>query len=157
MDKYGLEYSLDYLMSYNAALEPPEIIGPTPDGLRVNAYSSGGEVSGPKIQGKILPMGGDWFTLRPDGIGILDVRVTIKTNDGALIYLSYNGVADLGIDGYEKFMKGENTPQEMHVRTNPKISTAHPNYIWLNRLFCLGIGKLSADGSEIIYDVYAVK
>ena len=157
MVKYDIKYSLDYLLSYNATLDPPEIIGPTPDGLRLNIYITGGEVSGPKIQGKILPVGGDWFTLRPDGIGVLDVRATMKTDDGALIYVSYHGITDLGEDAYDKFLKGETTPQERYVRCNPKLSTAHPNYIWLNRLFCLGIGKLSADLSEIIYDMYAVR
>lgn len=157
MTKYDLKYSLDYLMSYNATLGPPEIIGPTPDGLKMNIYVTGGEVSGPKIRGKILPVGGDWFTLRPDGIGVLDVRATMKTNDDALIYVSYHGITDLGEDAYNETLKGESTPQEAYVRSNPKLSTAHPNYIWLNRLFCLGIAKVSADVSEIIYDVYAVR
>ena len=157
MAKYDLKYSLDYLLSYNATLDPPEIIGPTPDGLRMNIYVTGGEVSGPKIQGKVLPVGGDWFTLRPDGIGVLSVRATIKTNDDALIYVSYHGITDLGEDAYNSSLKGENTAQESYIRSNPKLSTAHPNYVWLNRLFCLGIGKVSADVSEIIYDVYAVR
>ncbi len=157
MTKYDLKYSLDYLMSYNATLDPSEIIGPTPDGLKMNIYVTGGEVSGPKIQGKILPVGGDWFTLRPDGIGVLDVRATIKTNDDALIYMSYHGITDLGEDAFNETLKGESTPQEAYIRSNPKLSTAHPDYMWLNRLFCLGIAKVSADVSEIIYDVYAVR
>ena len=157
MTKYDLKYTLDYLMSYNATLDPPEIVGPTPDGLRMNYYVTGGEVSGPKIQGKILPVGGDWLTIRPDGMCILDVRATIKTNDDALIYVSYYGVSDAGEDAYDQFLKGEFTPQESYVRSNPKLLTAHPNYIWMNRLFCLGIAKVSADLSEIIYDVYVVR
>jgi hypothetical protein len=157
MNKYDLKYSLEHIMSYKALLGPPEIIGPTPDGLRMNVYVTGGEVSGPNIQGKILPVGGDWFTLRPDGMGVLDVRATIETNDGALIYVSYHGVTDLGEAAYDRYLKGEITPQEQYVRSNPKVSTAHSNYVWLNRLFCLGIGKIAADVSEIIYDVYAVR
>ena len=157
MNKYDLKYSLEHIMSYKALLGPPEIIGPTPDGLRVNVYVTGGEVSGPNIQGKVLPVGGDWYTIRSDGMGILNVRATIETNDGALIYVSYKGVSDHGEDAYDKYLKGETTPQERIVRSNPKTSTAHPKYVWLNRLFCLGIGKIAADVSEIIYDVYAVK
>ena len=55
------------------------------------------------------------------------------------------------------YLKGETAPQERYVQSNPKASTAHPNYVWLNRLFCLGIGKIAADVSEIIYDMYAVR
>jgi hypothetical protein len=54
----------------------------------VNLYVTGGKVQGPKVNGKLLPVGGDWLTIRTDGVGILDVRATIETHDAALIYLA---------------------------------------------------------------------
>jgi hypothetical protein len=68
------EYRLDHIMSYNAKLADPEVIGPLPEGLRVNVYVTSGEVTGPKVSGKLRPVGGDWLTIRSDGVGILDVR-----------------------------------------------------------------------------------
>ena len=53
---------------------PPEVIGETPEGIRVNFYVTGGEITGTRLNGKVLPVGGDWLTLRRDGVGILDVR-----------------------------------------------------------------------------------
>jgi hypothetical protein len=94
MSTDGFDYSLEHIFSYSAILKnPPEIIGPVPEGIRANFYVTGGEVKGPKLNGKILPVGGDWLTIRPDGVGILDVRATFETNDGALIYTTLLGSA----------------------------------------------------------------
>ena len=74
------------------------MIGPTPEGLRVNVYVTSGEVFGPKLRGRFRPAGGDWLLIRPDGVGVLDVRATMKLDDGALVYTTYSGVAELGPD-----------------------------------------------------------
>jgi hypothetical protein len=93
------EYRLEHIVSYTATLAAPEIIGPVAEGVRVNFYVTGGKATGPKVSGKILPVGGDWLTIRRDGVGILDVRATLQTHDGALIYVSCGGTHDLGEDG----------------------------------------------------------
>ncbi|MEM8563866.1 MAG: DUF3237 family protein, partial [Pseudomonadota bacterium] len=68
-------YELEHIFSYRASLNPEfEVIGPTPEGLRVNIYVTGGEVTGPKLQGSIRPVGADWLTIRPDGVAVLNVR-----------------------------------------------------------------------------------
>ncbi len=102
-----LPYELEHLFSYSAQLHPPKIIGPVAEGIRANFYVASGEVSGPRVQGILRPVGGDWITVRSDGVGILDVRATVETHDNALIYLCYSGVADLGPDGYQNFGRGE--------------------------------------------------
>lgn len=150
------DYRLEHLCSYTARLAPPEIIGPVPEGIRINMYVTGGEVTGPKIRGTIRPVGGDWFTIRPDGVGLLDVRATMETEDGAVIYLAYTGVGDLGEDGYQRFFAGD-APPIIPLRVVPRMHTAHPDYTWLNRLQCLGIGEASPERSEVRYDVYAVR
>ena len=73
----------------------------------MNLHITGGELTGPKVHGKLRPVGADWLTIRTDGVGILDVRATIETQDEALIYSSYTGVGDLGEDGYDKFLQGD--------------------------------------------------
>ena len=138
-------------------LHPPEVIGPVPEGARANFYVSGGEATGPKVHGKIHPVGGDWLTVRTDGVGILDVRATFETRDeGALIYLSYTGVGDLGEDGYERFLRGE-LPASVPLRVAQRYVTAHPDYLWINRLQCLGVGEVYPQRLEVGYGVYAVR
>lgn len=119
-------------------------------------YATGGEVNGPKVYGKLRPVGGDWLTVRPDGVGILDVRATIETREEALIYVTYTGVGDAGEDGYERFLRGD-LPLTIPLRIVPRVQTAHPDFQWLNRLQCLGFGEVDTGSLQVSYDVYAVR
>ena len=148
-------YELQHLFTYTADLRlPPEIIGPIPEGIRATAYVLGGEVSGPRVRGKVLPVGGDWLLLRTDAIGLVDVRLTLQIEDHALIYMTYTGVLDLGANGHNRFLAGE-MPPTFTVRTAPRFETGHNDYLWLNRLQCLGIGEADIGNSRVTYDVYA--
>jgi hypothetical protein len=101
------DYKLEHICSYTGTLgSPPEIIGPVPEGIRVDFYSTGGEITGPNIRGKVCPVGGDWVTVRKDGVAYLDVRTTFETHDGALILVTYQGVVDFGEDGYVQISAG---------------------------------------------------
>lgn len=151
------DYKLEHICSYTASLASPfEVIGPVPEGIKVNAYVTGGEVTGPKVRGKVRPVGADWLTIRRDGVGIVDVRATMETHDGALILVTYPGIIDFGEDGYDKFLRGE-LPPVLQIRTSPRFFTSHPNYLWLNRLLCLGVGQADLPASTVSYDVYAVR
>jgi Protein of unknown function (DUF3237) len=78
---------LEHICSYWATLTPPEVIGPVGEDIRANVYVTAGEVSGPKMRGRIRPVGGDWLLIRPDGVGVLDVRATMELDNGALTNL----------------------------------------------------------------------
>jgi hypothetical protein len=118
-----IEYRLEHIMSYTAKLSEPEMISPVPEGIRVNIYVTGGA---------------DWLTIRRDGIGIPDVRGTMETTDGALIYVTCIGTLDLGDDGYEEFLQGKAPASGIPIRSSPRFHTSYPDYVWLNRLLCLG-------------------
>jgi len=151
------DHNLEHICSYNATLRQPlEVIGATPVGLRVNAYISGGEIWGPRLRGRVLPVGADWLTIRPDGVGVLDVRTTIETSDGALVYVEYMGVMDLGPDGYQRMLTG-NPPARAAIQVAPRFLTSHPDYLWLNRLQCLNVGMADFATSSVSYDTYAVR
>jgi hypothetical protein len=150
------KYELEHICSYTATLHQPfEVIGETPLGLRFNAYISGGEITGPRLRGRVRPVGADWLTVRTDGVGILDVRATMETHDGALIYVEYRGVMDLGPDGYQRVVSG-NPPAKVSIQTAPRFLTSHPDYLWLNRLQCLNFGMADFATSSVSYDTYAV-
>lgn len=152
-----IDYKLEHICSYTGTLaSPPETIGPVPEGIRVNFYATGGEITGPRIRGKIRPVGGDWLTLRKDGVALLDVRTTFETHDGALILITYQGVIDFGDDGFERFLRGD-LPTAVQIRVSPRFLTGHPDYLWLNRLHCLGVGEYRAATNAASYDVYAVR
>ncbi|MBP8926249.1 MAG: DUF3237 domain-containing protein [Pseudomonadales bacterium] len=151
------DYTMEHICSYSATLRAPfETIGETPQGLRVNAYVTGGEVHGPRLRGRVLPVGGDWLTIRRDGMGVLDVRATLETHDGALIDVQYQGLLDLGADGYARMLGGD-PPARAAIRATPRLMCAHPDYLWLNRLQCVNIGEADFTTAIVSYDVYAVR
>ena len=114
-------------------------------------FRSGGWVEGPKIKGKVLAPGGDWLQVLPSGVGRLDVRGTMVTDDGQLIFASYNGVADTKLNG---------TPDAPYIAIAPTFRTSSEKYGWLNHL--QAIGKMVQRSTEpenrfIRYDIFAVR
>ena len=103
------------------------MIGHLAEGIRINSHIAGGEVDGPKLRGKIRPGGADFVTLRRDGIAVLDIRGTIETHDGALIYEVGSGLAYGPRDGYERAIKGD-LPPTTAVRVAVRLSTGNPDY-----------------------------
>jgi hypothetical protein len=151
------DYTLEHIVSYTATLRQPlEVIGETPAGLRLNAYVTGGEATGPRLTGRVLSVGGDWLTIRPDGVGLIDVRASLETHEGALIYVEYSGVMELGEDGYARALRGE-LPSRATIQAVPRFLTAHPAYLWLNRLQCVSVGASDLATSSVSYDTYAVR
>lgn len=108
-----------------------------PQGGRVVVEASSGTFEGPKVRGTVVPPGGDWVTLAPDGSMRLDVRVTLLTDDGAHILMSYQGI---GTDGGKKLV------------TAPRFETADERYTWLNSVQAVATGA-TGDG-DVTYDVY---
>ena len=152
------DYHLEHILSFTAKVGGTlEVIGELPEGLRANGYIVDGEVTGSKVAGKLRLVGGDWLTVRRDGVVVLDVRLTMETDDGALIYVTYSGIIDLGENGYQDFSQGRPPPSGTAIRTSPRFHTSHPNYLWLNRVHCLGVGQAFLERSEVKYDVYAVR
>jgi Protein of unknown function (DUF3237) len=97
-------------------------------------------------------MGADWLVIRRDRVGILDVRATLQTHDCALIYAPIMGMADIGPDGYEKFLQGD-LPAKVAIRAVPRFQTSR--YLWLNPLQCLSVGEIDTAAGIVQCDVYA--
>jgi hypothetical protein len=149
-------YQMEHVFSYDAQLRAPEVIGPVGTGIRINFHVEGGEIRGPRLSGRVLPVGADWLTLQHDGIAVLDVRATLQAGDGALIDVAYSGLGDLGGEGYAAFLRGE-LPPGMTLRTVPRFSSAHPAHAWMNRLQFVGIGEVDFARQYVSYDVYALR
>jgi hypothetical protein len=124
--------------------------------LRVNFAFQGGEFDGPRLRGRIRPTGGDWLVVRPDGVALLDMRGTFETADGIPIHAAFPALMDLGEEGYATLMRGELAADGTPFRSVPRYETAHPDYAWLNRIQCLGIGHVFPSRGEARCDVYAV-
>ncbi|WP_433471810.1 DUF3237 domain-containing protein [Spirillospora sp. CA-142024] len=128
--------------------EPLDIGGPA--GRRVLFGSAGGTFHGPDLRGEVLPGGGDWAVFRPDGTMVLDVRLTLRTDDGALLHMTYGGrwttPPELHADIADPARRHHVDPARYHFRTNPLIETGAERYAWLNTITCAGSGYLVEGG-----------
>ena len=75
--------------------------------------------------------GADWVTTAADETFELDLRLTLETDDKALIHMTFTGVRD---------------DANHYFRTLPRFETAAPKGAFLNRLLAVGIGKGHRDG-----------
>lgn len=149
------EPRLEHLYDMHVDLDAPQVIGAAPAGHRQIFIVTGGTLEGPRIKGTVLPGGGDWALMRTDGAIQLDVRATMKTDDGALVYAAYSGLIILPPDVLGRIMGGEDVPlAEYYFYTNPMFQTAAENYAWLNQTIAVGRGKVVPGGVE--YRVWTV-
>jgi hypothetical protein len=118
------ELRLQHLCTLDIMVGRMQAIGAGPQGERRIAEVTGGTFQGPRLNGRILPGGADWILVRSDGVTQLDVRVTLETNDGALIYLSYRGLRHGPPEVMEKLARGETvSPSDYYFRTTPVFET----------------------------------
>ncbi len=133
----------------------PDVIGETPEGLRINFYLGGGTIAGPVLNGVVEPKGGDWMVIRRDGVGVPHIRAVIRLPDGALALAEYSGTFDLGPDGYEKAVRGV-FPPAPPLALAPTFTTASTEWAWLNRLQCVGTGYVNMAQNLVVYDLFAL-
>jgi len=136
-------------------VRPLQIVGATPGTYRRIGVVPGGSFEGDRLSGQVLDGGSDWQTVRNDRATTLDVRLVLKTNDDALICMSYRGVRYGPAEIMQKIDKGEVAdPASYYFRINPLFETAAEKYGWLNRVVAVGIGHRRADGP--IYSIFEV-
>lgn len=133
--------------------------GNGPYGRRVLFAAAGGRFDGPSLRGDVLPVGGDWTLFRPDGAMALDVRLTLRTHDGALVYMTYGGrwivPPQLQADVADPVARYQIDPARYYFRTNPLFETGDERYAWLNDIVGVGSGYLVEGG--IAYKVAQVQ
>ena len=133
------ELKSEYLCTLECGLAEAQEIGNGPHGVRRIVPLTGGRVEGPKIKGDVLNFGADWVLVRPDGMIELDVRATVETDDGELVYAHYRGLVDQST-GY--------------FRTMPIFETSSEKYSCLNKYLYVGLGRL--ENGKVIYDIHQI-
>jgi hypothetical protein len=147
--------STEYLMTLYAPLDSAQQIDSS---LEVNNIRPGGWVKGPRISGTLLAPMGDWSHANPSSVFRLDVRGTIKTDDGALIYISYNGIYQASEEAEARASKGEVlTSKDIYFVIAPTLQTSAKKYDWLNAVQCVGKMASYKNDSYVKYDIYIVR
>jgi hypothetical protein len=134
--------AFEYLGTLRAETGTRTVIENGPQGTRTIVQVVGGRFEGPRLKASVQTPAGDWITNRADGSYRLDVRLTLKTGDGALILVTYNGI-------------GQTTNAGASLRIAPLFETGDSRYVWLTRLQGVGVGERV--GTTVKYDIYALK
>ena len=135
------------LMTLQVVVPPPQKLGAVPHGTRVIAPITSGTFEGPRLRGRVLPGGGDWTLFRSDAVLELDLRITLETDDGALISMTSFGLRHGPPEVLAALARGESVdPSTYYFRTAPKFETSAPQYEFLNRLIAIASGDRRATG-----------
>ena len=145
-----------HLFTIAMKLSPTLELGDTPAGKRRIFTVSDGQFAGDRLRGEVLPQAGsDLLLVRADGSSQQDVRLILRTDDGALILMTYRGVRHASADVNARIARGEQVMgSAYYLRTAPFFETSSAKYAWLNKIVSIGIGERQPDG--VTYEVFEI-
>ena len=139
-----------------AALGEPLDLGDVSQGHRRIIPLTGGTFAGPELNGKLLPgVSADWQIVLRDGSTLGDIRYTLQTDDGALLYVQSRGVRHGSPEVLARLGRGDDVDaSEYTFRTSTQIETASRDFDWLNKGVFISVGGRRQGG--VIYETYLV-
>jgi len=148
--------SLKRVYRLEATLGDPLDLGDVAQGHRRIVPLTGGTFTGPELNGTLLPgVSADWQIVLPDGTALGDIRYTLRTDDGHLLYAQARGVRHGSADVLARLARGEDVdPSQYTFRTSTQIDTAAPALAWLNKGVFSSVGARQLD--RVIYATYLV-
>jgi len=140
-----------------ATLGEPLDLGNVAQGHRRIVPQTGGTFTGPELNGKLLPgASADWQIVLPDGTVLGDIRYTLQTDAGEMLYVQSRGVRHGSAEVLARLGRGEDVDaSEYTFRTSTQIETAAPRLDWLNKGIFISVGGRQATG--VIYETYLVE
>ncbi len=138
-------------------LGEPLDFGEVAQGHRRIVPQTGGTFTGPEISGTLVPgASADWQIVSPDGTSFADIRYTLQTDGGDLLYVQARGVRHGSAEVLARLARGEDVDaSEYTFRTATQIETAAPRLDWLNEGVFISVGARRPKG--VIYETYLVE
>jgi hypothetical protein len=131
--------------------EPLEI-GPTLAGLRRLVPILGGEVRGPRLNGRVLPGGSDYQLIRSDGVLELRAQYVIETVEHSRILVDNSGIRRGPQEAMERLRRGEEVdPSLIYFRTSPRFETSNKHLRWLTKSLFIATGARRPDRVELTF------
>ena len=150
------EPRLTLVYRLEATIGQPLDPGDGPRGHRRIVPLTGGTFNGPELRGELLPgASADWQTILPDGTALGDIRYTLRTDAGELLYVQSHSIRHGSPEVLARLGRGEHVdPSEYTFRTSTQIEAAAVRLDWLNKGVFVSVGGRQADG--VIYETYLV-
>jgi len=150
------EPRLTLVYRLEALLGEPLDLGEVSQGHRRIVPLTGGTFAGPELNGKLLPgASADWQLVLPDGTVLGDIRYTLETDEGALLYVQSRGVRHGSPEVLARLGRGDDVDAtEYTFRTSTRIETASRELDWLNKGIFVGVA--GREQGRVIYETYLV-
>jgi hypothetical protein len=156
MSKRLPEPRLTKILRLEASLGEALDVGKVAQGRRRIVPLTGGTFAGPELNGTLLPgASADWQIVLPDGSALGDIRFTLQTDHGDLLYVRSYGVRHGSAEVLTRLSRGEEVDASEYVfRTSTQIETAAPDLDWLNKGVFISVGGRQL--GSVIYELYLV-
>jgi muconolactone delta-isomerase len=147
---------LTHVYRLEARLGEPLELGDVAQGRRRIVPLTGGTFTGPELNGTLVAgVSADWQIVLPDGTAVGDIRYTLRTEAGDLLYVQSRGVRHGSADVLARLGRGEDVdPSEYTFRTSTQIETAVPALDWLNKGVFISVAGRQPAG--VTYETYLV-
>jgi len=141
---------LEYLATLNVHVTAPVEVGATPVGQRRIIPLLGGTVEGPRLNGRILPGGADFQSIRSATFTDIHARYVIETLEGDRIYVENTGIRVASPEDIAALARGDAVdPARVYFRSIPRFETAAASWLWLNERLFVGTGARYPDRVEL--------
>jgi Protein of unknown function (DUF3237) len=139
-----------------ATLGQPLELGEVAQGHRRIVPLLGGRFTGRELNGSLVAgVSADWQIVLPDGTALGDIRYTLQTDEGDLLYVQSRGVRHGSAEVLARIARGDNVDAgEYTFRTSTQIETAAAHLDWLNKGVFVSVG--GRQGDSVIYETYLV-
>jgi hypothetical protein len=140
--------TLEHLCDLAVTIAAPVEVGQTPAGLRRMIPITGGTVTGPRVNGKVLAGGADFQLILGGGTQAhLDARYVIELGDGSRVFVQNTALRVASLENSQRIMNGQPVnPDEVYFRCQPKLEATTPEWAWLSESQFIGVGRRAPDG-----------
>ena len=140
--------TLEHLCDLAVTIAAPVEVGQTPAGLRRMIPITGGTVTGPRVNGKVLAGGADFQLILGGGTQAhLDARYVIELDDGSRVFVQNTALRVASLENSQRIMSGQPVnPDEVYFRCQPKLEATSAPWAWLSESQFIGVGRRAPDG-----------
>ncbi|PVE06925.1 hypothetical protein B472_09275 [Limnohabitans sp. Rim28] len=140
--------TLEHLCDLAVTIAAPVEVGQTAAGLRRMIPITGGTVTGPRVNGKVLAGGADFQLILGGGTQAhLDARYVIELDDGSRVFVQNTALRVASLENSQRIMNGQPVnPDEVYFRCQPKLEATTPQWAWLSESQFIGVGRRAPDG-----------